>query len=59
MTQSQIDRAVARATGESVGLIQRRGFSLHNLPVPLRRYRRRRPRRSPASLSKHGQAVCA
>lgn len=59
MTQSQIDRAVARATGESVGLIQRRGFSLQNLPVPLRRHRRRRQRRSPASLSKHGQAACA
>lgn len=59
MTQSQIDRAVARATGESVGLIQRRGFSLHSLPVPLRRQRRRRPRRSLTSLSKHGQAACA
>jgi hypothetical protein len=59
MTQSQIDRAVARATGESVGLIQRRGFSLHFQPVPLRRHRRRRPRRSPTSLTKHDQAVCA
>jgi hypothetical protein len=59
MTQSQIDRAVARATGESVGLIQRRGFSLQNVPVPLRRYRRRRPRRSSVSLSKHGEAACA
>jgi hypothetical protein len=58
MTQSQIDRAVARATGESVDLIQRRGFSLHCLPIPQRRQRRRRQRRSPAPLPKHGQAVC-
>lgn len=57
MTQSQIDRAVARATGESVGIIQRRGFSLHSVPIPLRRQRRRRPRRS--LTTKHGQAACA
>lgn len=59
MTQSQIDRAVARATGESVELIQRRGFSLHSMPVPLRRLRRRRPRRSPVPLSKQGHTACA
>lgn len=58
MTQSQIDRAVARATGESVDLIQRRGFSLQSLPIPQRRQRRRRQRRSPAPLPKHVQA-CA
>ena len=28
MTQSQINRAVARATGESLGTIVRRGFSI-------------------------------
>ena len=59
MTQSQIDRAVVRATGESVVLIQRRGFSLHSLPVPLRRQRRRRPRRSSPSLSRHEHTACA
>jgi hypothetical protein len=28
MTQARINRAVARATGESLGTIQRRGFSI-------------------------------
>jgi hypothetical protein len=32
MTQSQIDRAVSRATGESIDEIRRRGFSLADLP---------------------------
>lgn len=58
MSQSQIDRAVARATGESVGLIQRRGFSLHCLSVLLHRVRRRRPRRSSTSLTRHAQTAC-
>lgn len=59
MTQSQIDRAVARATGEPVGVIQRRGFSLHGLPVPPRRRRRRRPHRSSVVLSRQAQSACA
>lgn len=28
MTQARLDRAVARATGESLGTISRRGFSI-------------------------------
>lgn len=33
MTQSHLNRAVARATGESVGTIRRRGFSLVGPPT--------------------------
>jgi hypothetical protein len=53
MTQAQLDRAVARATGESVAFIRGMGFGLLSLPRPpeltraanrLRRYRRRRAR---------------
>jgi hypothetical protein len=33
MTQAQIDRAVARATGESIALIRSLGFSELCLPV--------------------------
>ncbi len=32
MTQADIERGVSRATGESVGTIRRRGFSI--LPLP-------------------------
>jgi hypothetical protein len=42
MTQAMLDSAVARATGESLKTIQRRGFS--PLPSCPRRSRRRRGR---------------
>ena len=32
MTQAELDRAVSRATGESVGTIRRHGFSMKPLP---------------------------
>ncbi len=32
MTQVEIDREVSRATGETIGTIKRRGFSI--LPLP-------------------------
>ena len=32
MTQAELDRAVSRATGESMGTIRRQGFSI--LPLP-------------------------
>ena len=34
MTQSDIDRAVARATGETVGRVQHMGFTLVVIPPP-------------------------
>jgi hypothetical protein len=34
MTQSQLERAVARATGESVSQIRHLGFSLVVVPAP-------------------------
>jgi hypothetical protein len=37
MTQAQLNRAVATATGESVRHIARMGFSLMALPTPSRR----------------------
>ena len=43
MTQAQLDRAVARATGEHVETIQHRGFSA--VTVRLRPAGRRRRRR--------------
>lgn len=46
MTQHQLDRAVARATGETVETIQRRGFSLVSPARP--QQRSCRPRRRPA-----------
>ena len=32
MTQAELDREVSRATGESLGVIRRQGFSM--LPLP-------------------------
>ena len=32
MTQTELDREVSRATGESMGMIRRQGFSI--LPLP-------------------------
>ena len=43
MKQSQINREVARATGESVEFIRKRGFDIIIVPVP-----RNRPRRGGA-----------
>ena len=37
MTQSDLNRAVARATGETVSRIQRLGFSLVQCPRPVKR----------------------
>jgi len=42
MTQRELDRAVARATGETVAEIRRRGFSLLKGPRVLTRHRRSR-----------------
>jgi hypothetical protein len=42
MTQHQLERAVARATGESIETIQRHGFI--SMPVIVRRPRHRRRR---------------
>ena len=36
MTQSEVDRQVARVTGESMRTVRRHGFSI--LPVPLGQY---------------------
>jgi hypothetical protein len=46
MTQVQLDRAVARATGETVDTIQSRGFIFCSAR-PHRSLRRRRRRRKP------------
>jgi hypothetical protein len=52
MTQTQLNRAVARATGESVEVIQYRGFSPMKLPSrPFRRPRRDRGRRRASSFA--------
>ena len=62
MRQSDLDRAVARATGESVNLIQARGFSLLAPPravIPFPRHlrlarlglRSKQPRRLSAALA--------
>lgn len=59
MTQAQLERAVARATGETVATIQQRGFMPMPLPSPppKRLYRRRRRRKGrrfqPALLKLH------
>jgi hypothetical protein len=45
MTQAQLNRAVAAATGESVATIERLGFSIVPEPVPWWRWRERRCRR--------------
>ncbi len=41
MNQSELDRAICRATGESRELIQRIGFKLVVPPKPRKRRRRR------------------
>ena len=49
MTQAQLDRAIARATGETVATIQRHGFSPMKVCIFVlsrRRGRRRRRRKS-------------
>jgi hypothetical protein len=54
MTQRDIDRAVARATGETVGRVQQIGFTLVVVPPqPLPRRRHARDHRS--SLSAPGR----
>jgi hypothetical protein len=53
MNQSQLNRAVAQATGETVQTIEQLGFSLLSLSEPAkgrRRARRRRGRRSATTL---------
>ena len=42
MTQPDLERAVARATGENRELIRRMGFSFIDVPRPRRRRRQRR-----------------
>lgn len=55
MRQSDLNRAVARATGEPVTEIERLGFQHIATPVPRRRpfqfFRRRRVRRRPVLQS--------
>jgi len=43
MTQSALDRSIARVTGESVGLIRQRGFVLLTPSAPHRQRRNHRP----------------
>ncbi len=52
MNQNDLDRAVARATGETVDTIKSMGFSPCYLPIPERRFRARhwRPRRRRAPV---------
>ena len=53
MNQQQLDRAVARATGESVETIQRHGFIPIIVSVrPRRRGRRRRRSRASRALTR-------
>ena len=57
MTQLQLDRAVARATGETVETIQKRGFSFQPMPQRKRNWRpRRRQARSFTKQSKGGNS---
>jgi hypothetical protein len=54
MKQADINRAVARATGESVSEIERMGFGLVSLPVPAPRSRanvRRLPKQVPQTTA--------
>jgi hypothetical protein len=44
MTQSQLDREVAAATGETLSTIRRRGFSVVDAPCVHARKRPRQPR---------------
>ena len=60
MTQCQLDRAIASATGESVDLIRHRGFGLLTPDRPACRHRppRRRSRRpSPRGMFPDRRAV--
>ena len=59
MSQSDLNRAVARATGESVNAIKRMGFSPVCLPIPDRcpsRIRHRRRKRLWARMKRHNAA---
>ena len=62
MTQSEIDRAVARRTGESTARIRRMGFVL--LPPPARRRGRparcigQRPQSAPPAVPADPPAAC-
>lgn len=62
MNQRELDRAVARATGETVDRIQRIGFNLLVMPVVVRGQMRKLPRRNgqpivAASVSQGREAV--
>lgn len=46
MTQRDLNRAVAQATGETVDRVVRMGFTLVTLPGPVPALCRRRPRRA-------------
>jgi len=55
MTQGQLNRAVARATGETVNMVKQLGFGLLVIPEPAATSRRvRRHGGSGRSKSKHG-----
>lgn len=56
MTQHQLDRAVARATGETVETIQRRGFSLEPARHHFRHWQSRRRQTRSVTKPKGGNA---
>jgi hypothetical protein len=51
MDQATVNRAVARATGESVSFVKRMGFSLVPLPTAACRRRQRNRHRAPTNLA--------
>ena len=55
MTQPQLDRAVAKATGEHTGTIRRIGFRLVTVPA-VRRHRKRAGRRQSGPRHRPGLA---
>lgn len=61
VNRTDLNRAVARATGETVDVIDRLGFQLIFVPVPapprVRRRARRRPRTAASRDSRAGQPL--
>jgi hypothetical protein len=57
MTQHQLNRAVARATGETVETIRNRGFIFIACPKPIRFRSGRSRRRSAQTVSKEPKDV--
>jgi len=60
MTQRDIDRAVARATGETVGRVQHMGFTLVVIPSPpMPRMRDAADHRCPGAMPVNGRPFVA